>query len=183
LFLGKPNVWKMHYKIERCHQFAVEDGRDFDLFIRLRPDIEIVGDETIDWWQIHERACQERLVFTDLPLRYVHNKLEIGDQFCATTRDIMDVYASVQSQMDTFRQAGSFPFGVPSELRSHEQLAMLTLYKGILSEQPPLLRKTRLLDPSMPSVGEILSLLKQDLEAREGDGFDGEFLEACERFA
>jgi hypothetical protein len=173
----------MHYKIEKCHQFALEDGRDFDLFIRIRPDIEFTGGPPIDWREIYERALSERLVFTDLPLRYVHDKLELGDQFCATTREIMDVYAGIRSQMDMFRQSRKFPFGMPTELRSHEQLAMLTLYDGILSEQPPLFKKTKLLDPSMPSVGEILALLRQDLEGREADAFDLEFVEACERFA
>jgi hypothetical protein len=36
-------------------------------------------------------------------------------------------------------------------------------------------------DPTMPSVEEILSLLKQDIADRALDGFDQELVEACEQ--
>ena len=180
-FLGRPNVWKMHYKIERAHHFALEHGRDFDLFVRIRPDIAIAPGPATDWAEIYARSRAERLIFTDASLRFVYDKIELGDQFAAGTRDTMDVYASMLSNLEWCREAKAQPYGLPDRLRNHEALGLMTLYRGILAEPLPALRNARLLDPTMLSVAEIYDLLRRDLSTREMDGLDRDFMAACEQ--
>ena len=180
-FLGRPNVWKMHYKVERAHHFALENGRDFDLFVRIRPDIAIESGVPTDWAEIYARSRAERTIFADMPLRFVYDKVELGDQFAAGTRDTMDIYASMLSNLEWCRQAQARPYGVPEALRNHEALGLMTLYRGILTEPLPALRGSRLLDPTMLSAAEIYALLRQDIATREIDGLDRDFMAACER--
>ena len=178
-FVGRANVWKMHYKIERAHRMARESGIAFDLILRIRPDIAITREAPVDWSAVHARAHAERLLFTDLPLRYVHDKLELGDQFAVGAPDVMDIYAAVLNDLTAWQTAGKIPYGLPRTLRNHEALGLLTLYRGILAEQLPVLRNSSFFDPSMPTVSEIHAMLKTDLSNREIDALDRMFIEAC----
>ncbi len=181
IFAGWKNVWKMHYKIDRAHRFALEDGRDFDLIVRVRPDIDLLEHRETDWQEIWYRCQHERKIFADRALSFVYDKIELGDQCAVGTRDAMDVYCGIYSEMTAFRLQNRYPYGVVPDLHNHEQLGLLTLYRGILSEQLPLLRNTLLRDPTLPSVEEILALLEKDTADRALDGLDQQFIECCRR--
>ena len=180
LFRHRHNLWKMHYKVDRAHRLAREDGREFDLMIRLRPDREFLPGNAPDWNAIHAQSRDRRTVFTDSPYLYTERQTWLGDQFAVGTQDVMDVYTGIWSDMEGFTRTGMFPPDVPDHIRPHTNLFYLCFYRGLLGRMMPDVTFGALLDPAMLSVADVLGLIRQDTAGRALDDFDRQFIGACE---
>ena len=170
----------MHYKIEQAHRLALEDGRDFDLMLRVRPDREMLPASTPDWEAIYGESRARRVVFSDAPFLYTERQTWIGDQFAVGTQEVMDVYSTAFSDMETFAQTGRRPPDVPDHLRPHTNMFYLCFYRGLLCKTLPGAGFGGLLDPAIVSLPDILRLTLADVVGRPLDDFDREFINACE---
>lgn len=179
-FRNRHNLWKMHYKVDRAHRLALEDGRSFDLMIRLRPDREFLPGSAPDWNAIHAQSRDRRTVFTDSPYLFTERQTWLGDQFAVGTQDVMDVYAGIYSDMESFARSGRFPPDVPDHIRPHTNLFYLCFYRGLLGRTMPGVTFGALLDPAMLSVSDVLRLIRQDVAGRTLDDFDRQFIAACD---
>lgn len=179
-FVNRHNLWKMHYKVQQAHRLALEDGRDFDLMIRLRPDREFLAGKVPDWHAIRSESEGRRVVFTDSPYLFTERQTWLGDQFACGTSDVMDVYSGVFGDMEGFARTGLWPPDVPDHIRPHTNLFYLSFYRGLLGKMMPDVSFGALLDPAMLSVQDVLSLARQDVAERPLDDFDRQFFAACE---
>lgn len=179
-FRNRHNLWKMHYKVDRAHRLAREDGRSFDLMIRLRPDREFLPGVAPDWNAIHAQSRDRRMVFTDSPYLFTERQTWLGDQFAVGTQDTMDVYAGIYSDMEGFARTGRYPPDVPDHIRPHTNLFYLCFYRGLIGRTMPDVSFGALLDPAMLSVADIFALIRQDTAGRALDDFDRQFVAACE---
>ena len=179
-FRSRHNLWKMHYKVDRAQRLALEDGRSFDLMIRLRPDREFLPGTAPDWNAIHAQSRDRRTVFTDSPYLFTERQTWLGDQFAVGTQDVMDVYSGVYSDMESFTRSGRFPPDVPDHIRPHTNLFYLCFYRGLIGRTMPDVSFGALLDPAMLSASDVLKLIRQDVAGRALDDFDRQFVAACE---
>src|ERR1700722_17856507 len=60
LFAHANNTWKMYYKIGRAHEMAVNSGKDFDLYVRIRPDQRVDGKRELDWRGIAAMSARQK---------------------------------------------------------------------------------------------------------------------------
>jgi tetratricopeptide (TPR) repeat protein len=179
-FRGRHNLWKMHYKIEQAHRLALEDGRKFDLMIRLRPDREFLPGDAPDWNAVHANSRDRKVVFTDSPYLFTERQTWLGDQFAVGTQEVMDVYSAVSSDMEQFAFAGAFPPDVPKQINPHTNLFYLTFYRGLLGRAMPAVTFGALLDPAMLSAANVLALIQRDVVGRTLDDFDLQMIAACQ---
>jgi tetratricopeptide (TPR) repeat protein len=178
-FNDKSVPWKMHSKIERAHQMALDSGEEFDLYIRIRPDREVSEGSEPDWHAVFEQSKRERMLFPDLPLDYGLFKCTHGDQFAAGCREVMDIYTSTFSATMDFLSRSEVPLDLPPTLDNHGSMAYRTFYNGVLSMPIPNLRFGHLFDPVALSPGDLVPLIEADMSGRAADEFDREFLTAC----
>lgn len=179
-FNNKTNLWKMHYKIEQAQRLALEDGREFDLMVRLRPDREMLPATDLDWGAIHSESLAHRVVFTDSAYMFTERQTWIGDQFAVGTQDVMNVYCGAFSDMESFARSGKRPLDLPDHLRPHTNMFYLCFYRGLLGKTMRGAGFGELLDPAMLSVSDVLALTLQDVAGRTLDDFDRQFIGACE---
>ncbi len=180
MFRNRHNLWKMHYKIEQAHRLALEDGRTFDLMIRLRPDREFLPGDPPDWNAIHAHSRDRKVVFTDSPYLFTERQTWLGDQFAVGTQEVMEVYSTISSDMEKFAIAGAFPPDVPAQIRPHTNLFYLTFYRGLLGRMMPDVAFGALLDPAMLSAANVLALIQRDIAGRTLDDFDRQMIAACQ---
>lgn len=88
------NSEKMYYKIKMCHCLSVMSGREYDLFIRIRPDLAI-GGAMRPLESLLEEIRGQSVIFLDTG-PYIHPKVGyvVGDQFAIADRRGMDAYAA-----------------------------------------------------------------------------------------
>src|SRR5258708_25072276 len=143
----------MHYKIEQAHKLAQSAGGDFDLIVRLRPDKEIDSAD-IDWREIYWRSRESGSLYADDAFVFTEKYTWLADQFAAATPDVMDVYATLFSDLNRMMQTQQVPLDVLPEFRPHSNLFCLMFYRGILGRTVPGIKFGRLLDPVMLSPEE-----------------------------
>ena len=99
------NQEKMHSKIQSCFNLATASGKEYDLFIRLRPDksIKYLG---YRWGDICEMCHSAPVVFADLKAGVHYTNLMIGDQFAAGARQQMEIYSSTFSRYPRLGEHG-----------------------------------------------------------------------------
>lgn len=87
-----PNVQKMCYKIEDTYQMALDCGKDFDLFVRIRPDKKLDKFKAgIDWNSILKKCSSNVLLCDFEPQVRIHQSIAIGDQVQIATKSVADV--------------------------------------------------------------------------------------------
>jgi tetratricopeptide (TPR) repeat protein len=178
-FNDKSVPWKMHSKIERAHEMACASGEEFDLYIRIRPDREVLEDAQPNWYDVYERSKRERMIFSDRSFEYGIRKCTFGDQFAVGCREIMDIYSSTFSATMAFLEKGEVPLDLPAALDNHGSMAYRTFYNGLLSSTVPDLQFGHLFDPVSLKPADLVPFIEHDVSGRTMDEFDREFLAAC----
>lgn len=133
-FRGLTNQQKMHYKIFAANKMA-EDYGEFDLHMRLRPDLAIryVG---FDWRDLETAARNSTVVFAEKPYGVHYNQLMIGDQCAVGRPDIMSIYSHT---WESFPQlAKNNLTRCPRCLTGHVSLALSLWTHGAFTERLPL---------------------------------------------
>ncbi len=99
------NFEKMYYKIKMCYSLSIMSGREYDLHVRIRPDLAI-GGSMRSLNSLLEDIKRQSSIFIDTG-PYIHPKVGyvVGDQFAIADRRGMDAYAST---FDNTRFASEF---------------------------------------------------------------------------
>jgi hypothetical protein len=177
-FRGKSNCWKMHYMIDRAHRLASDSGKQFDLIVRIRPDREIASAD-VDWQEIYWRSQKSRAIFVDEGYLFTVNHAWLADQFACGVPDVMDVYANVFSDLSRMVREDHVPLDMLPYFQPHSNLFYMTFYRGILGHTMPGVKFGQLLNPIALTAGQALEFARRDMEGRELDAFDRQFIDTC----
>ncbi|MBF0544789.1 MAG: hypothetical protein HQM08_10165 [Candidatus Riflebacteria bacterium] len=187
-YKGIHNIIKMHYKIQSCVNMAAQKGKNYDLVIRIRPDLLIEGDGQINWNQILHRSTSEGLIFSDFG-PFISNEivtweigdvmpLMIGDLFAVGGPQVMNHYATVYSSNRQVIEEGFY--GFPRGYLYHTTLSLLLMFNGIRVEGIKDLIMKHVCDPEPITTHLIFKLLKQDIKEGSEDDYDQLLLKGCE---
>ncbi len=179
VFAGKGGAWKMQRSIECAYGLALASGEEFDLFIRLRPDCEILEGSKPDWNTVFHRSSHERVLYADRPFEYEYSGCTIGDRFAAGCRDVMAIYSATPSSMIEFVGTGEPPLDPADPLDIGGDLAYRTFYGGLLTNTVPELKFGQRDDAGPLTLADLAPLIESDIAGRAADEFDLQFLAAC----
>ncbi|WP_199614024.1 hypothetical protein [Paenibacillus alkalitolerans] len=134
LFEDWDNSVKMHYKIWSCHQLMKQSGNKYDIVVRMRPDHEVVVDETKwNWKLIANEVNLSPKIFANSPLRTQRDVL-MGDQFAMGSEWSMDKYANTWVDSPKCWQ-----YGAPwvKKFIGHTNIALQCYINGIIVRRTP----------------------------------------------
>jgi hypothetical protein len=161
-FRSFGNSDKMHYKIYACHQYMLNQRKEYDLVIRIRPD-KAISSVYSNLGDIHRLCKNDTLIFADYRLDVHKGRIGIGDQFAIGSIDTMSIYSdtwkynSLASSQDLLNWSG--------DLRGHWSLAYTCWTHGISFERFPV-GWGRLWDPEPLEAAVILEKIKLDASGR-----------------
>ena len=172
-FSSFSNQDKMHYKIFSANNM-VENSNDFDLIIRIRPDIEII--DILFFWKDIQSVCHTQpIIFAEKPYGVHYGALMIGDQFAIGAPKAISVYAKTWNQYPKFAAAELAK--MPNTLSGHVSLATSCWLQRVDVLKAPI-RFGRLLDPTPFSEQAMYSILTA---SECGAGFHKTLVDAAKR--
>lgn len=168
------NSEKMHYKIYSANEMVRRSGEEYDLVLRIRPDLPI-SLRGFSWSDMVSACRDNRVLFADLAggLHYMH--CMIGDQIALGSQAALDTYASCYTEYPKIKDAGLF--GAPLEFKGHLSLAYNCWLNNSSVHKLPV-KKRALLDSEKMSVEKIIQALEKDSEGRNSTS-DLKLLDAC----
>ena len=186
-FESFSNSQKMYYKILAAHHLAKQDEVEFDLEIRIRPDLHIIPKEHIDLFEVYKRSKNNASVFTARGLSrfstYLKSYFTIDDFFAIGTTQIMDIYADTYKNI--LERAKNNTYDCIYEYAGGRPLRDNILYNGIHVEQ--FLGIKNVIEVKVPfknptiSIHDIYSALCLDVDSRPSCDSDKYLLEACKK--
>jgi len=122
------NQRKMFYKIQQAHRLMLDDGGDYDLVLRIRPDRAFrAGEKKPDWMKMAEECRRQRLLYFNNLM--ITKTLYAGDQFAIGSPEAVGCYANtLRLQTQAIEEQW---FGFPKRLRAHCSLAHSLLFQGV----------------------------------------------------
>ena len=162
-FVGWSNQQKMHGKIAVAHDLALASGQEFDLFVRLRPDLSL-RTQAFAWADLKAAAAASPRLYADGAFGVHHGVPMIGDQFAVGGGPAMGRYAETASHYPALAALGLA--GAPAELTGHLSLAQICWLHGIAVHRAPV-RFGRLLEPEPFPTPAILAALRADADGRQ----------------
>lgn len=161
-FEGWSNQDKMHWKIQHCHQLALDSGLEFDLVVRLRPD-KPIHFSAFTWRDLLQVTGRSPTIFADHEASVHYAKLVIGDQFAVGAPGPMSTYSRTWALYRELADAGLH--ACPPELSGHSSLAQVCWIHGIDVQRSPM-RFGDLLEASPMPSQQIAECLEQDASDR-----------------
>jgi len=174
-FQNFSNQQKMHYKIYAADRMARQRD-DFDLFMRLRPDLSIKL-RGFDWWDLCDACSAKPLIFAEKPYGVHYGGLMIGDQCAVASGDVMKVYADTWVNFPKYAAADLA--ACPETFSGHVSLALNCWIAGADVQRLPM-RFGKLEEPGRLGVRETLEALKAD---SRGDDMDMQLIAAARQDA
>ena len=160
-FSGFSNQEKMFFQIYNCMKMAIKSQDNFDIVIRIRPDLSFIYPTDYSWEQLFRNCISSGSLIVDsnLTITYPHG-LFVGDQFAVGVPEKMKIYS------DLYLQAQSLPnkfIDSKGKIKPHCSLACHVITNGVLIDRISL-SNGRLLDPNRLSNEDIKIALEQDIE-------------------
>ena len=176
-FAGRPNDWKMLYKIQQAHNLATASGDPFDLILRIRPDVQLGFGAEVDFHAIAHESRRDHRLFLDSPVLFTFpdGKLKAGDQLAIGAPGPMQVYADTVDFDPTLAAV----IGAPPTHKAHETLGTSLFARGVTTGAIPGLRGKNLLNPAVLTPARVAELARQDAHPEAAPDFCRQLLEAC----
>jgi hypothetical protein len=181
-FSDYSSIAKMHYKLYRCFSLIKDARKNYDMIIRIRPDLLIPSNLSLDWDDLYYRSLEDKTVFADFGT-YISPKviswnfghiipLMIGDLFAAGAISWMDKY--MNSFSENFNLCNKDIISLPRGFMPHTTLSRILMYHGISVENFPAcsLGAKDLIEHRAITSSEIKQALKTDIERRAMDAAD-----------
>lgn len=172
-FDGWSNSSKMHYKIQACSELAHGQGKDYDLVIRIRPDI-MLGYVGFGWGDLLHRCRSESLLFAEAGMSSNYALPMMGDIIAIGVPETMRVYAGTYGLHPELSAQGLL--SCPPSPAGHASLAYNCWLHGIRVEKLPV-KLGSLMDPQSLSSATILDAVSHDAASRD-DAWDRSMLAA-----
>jgi len=178
-FKTKANQWKMHYKIEQAYRMATAHSSEYDLVLRLRPDLEVEVRTPLDFRELAALSASRRFLIAEFRNMFL-TKYWMGDKFVLGAQEPMEVFSTAFSTMQTL-EAHRAAIDIPPDFEGHLSLATACSLRGIPVSTLPALHAQKMLNPPVIPPALLHEALSLDLEAAPsgGDEFDRHLLEAC----
>lgn len=175
-FDGFNNFEKMYYKIKMCYRLAIMAGKDYDLFIRIRPDLALAT-ATFPLRDLGGRIRRDNLVLVDSG-PYIHPEVGhvVGDQFAVASPIGMDAYAATYD--NTKHSSEGFLADISRSFRPHVNLAESLIVSGFAASSNHGIEFGGLREPSAIALSEINAAIRRDLETRSANEWDEILLNA-----
>jgi len=172
-YLGYSNSWKMYYKIEQAYEMAVASGIDFDLMIRIRPDIQIAASPDLDWHEVRAASDRTQTVFTEFATEFnaKGDSPIVGDKFYAGTPEAMEIACRAFSFGKRATDQG-IDLDMPLGYHPHTTLAYSAFYNGVYVGATPNLQMSHLVNASPLPPETAIRLLREDIGTRDLDELD-----------
>lgn len=178
-FASFSNQKKMYYKIWACNSLIKESGIDFDLVIRIRPDLLIPQKIKLDLNEIYDISKKEGAVFVNdiAPAFAPRYNINLHDVFAIGVPPVMDVYANAYVDRESMAQMGMFD--CPTDFISHGTLTYQLFSHGVKMINLNMTHSLKSLDPL--DVVDIHAAIQKDVSERTFSiPSDTSFLSACE---
>ena len=172
-FDGFSNQDKMLYKINGASELARTSGRDYDLEMRLRPDIALTL-PAFFWSGVRKTCAARPLVLVDIGFGINYRALFMGDQMALGAPESMWFYTSTWCRYGALGEL-DLP-GVPSKLTGHVSLSQTCWYSGLELQSLPYAR-SGLMDMRPLRKPAVLQALQADAADRN-DAIDHALLSA-----
>ncbi|HDM8083997.1 TPA: tetratricopeptide repeat protein [Yersinia enterocolitica] len=176
------NPQKMYYKIYKCNDMAMKSESEFDLVVRIRPDIEFTQSINIDWLDIYHKASTQRIIYaetsnSDSPTYMFPNiGYAMSDYFAVSTPSNMISYSQAYPMgLGDKINGNNVPDVFPSGFEAHRNVAYSTLFNSVSIEGISL--PHRFIPAFSPSVDAIYNALTMDCINRN-DEIDKMLLQA-----
>lgn len=173
-FTDFSNQDKMHYKIHEAHQLAMHTDENYDLVMRLRPDLGL-GIAGFSWKALSDICVSRPVLYAGDAYGFHYGKLMIDDQIALGGVEAMSVYASTYERYPSLAKMELA--GAPQELTGHVSLAQTCWLSGVDVEVLPFKRQG-LMEMDSLSSQTIISALETDSAGRNDD-VDRAFLKAA----
>ena len=172
-FSALSNQEKMHSKIQSSFEMVLSSGSEYDLIIRLRPDLPIkyLG---FDWRELREFCHATPTLLADHAEGVHYANLMIGDQFAIGAMEPMRVYSTTWTRYP--RVAANNLLQCPKTFVGHVSLAQMCWLHGVDVKRAPI-SFGDLQEPERLSSKSILHCLQEDAAGRM-NRVDRELLDA-----
>jgi|GEM_PF-1618575 len=180
-FRGRQSVWKMHYKMEQAHRQACNAKKEFDLFIRIRPDHSIGPNSNIDWQHLSWLSIRNNGLALDIPFEFIGKPgyLKLGDAFAAGVKGPMNVFTDTLGWQTRIAQTGRTLLEGPVELANHVSPAFAVFCQGVTAWRIGGINFGGFLNPPILPYSEIIKLLLEDIGGTPRNDLERDFLSAC----
>jgi len=127
-FSTLSNTDKMFYKIHACNQLVAKSGKQYDLVIRVRPDVVFKLEGSLDWLVIADTCNTKKIILADDNgsgfMGFNDNgqgNYSIGDCFAISSQVGMSFYANIGMSKDAFmeQELAYLPVQSPHTLLAH----------------------------------------------------------------
>lgn len=184
-----PSLIKMHWKMEQCFRLANSISLDYDLIIRIRPDLKIPLKLDCDWIEIRDKSSALDTIYADFgtyispKVREMHfgevMPLMVGDLFAVGTPKLMSTY--MRSLSLTLAMFNEPITGLPKRFMAHTTISRVLMYHGVYAETFPDLQLTGkdLVENALLSPSELLNSIASDVANRSTDSVDKELYNAA----
>jgi hypothetical protein len=126
-FRVMENQNKMLYKIAACNDLKNKVDRQYDLVIRIRPDLEIKN-FSANWNDIYQKCYEQNTIIVDgIKSLRGYRKLGSGDVFAVGTERGIDWYSSLSKVLEFYTDKGFLNI---AKYSSHETLLWHLWYGG-----------------------------------------------------
>ena len=175
-FTSMNNPHKMYYKLFKCNEMTKNHPDDFDLVIRIRPDIEFTADVNIDWISIYEECTRRKVVYAEssnsdsATYMFPNIGYAMSDFFAVSTPDNMDAYCKSYTM-----GAGNAPAAFPAGFEAHRNVAYSTLFNSVDVES--IILPHQFIPAFSPDAKSIKDAIIKDSSGRY-DKYDRKLIEA-----
>ena len=180
-FAAWSNQEKMHYKIYAANRLALDSGEDFDLVIRIRPDLRRECAVPPDLIEIHRKSRENASVFIVnglVSINFVNDYL-IDDKFAVGIPETMNVYAN--SYEDFWKHVENNTYAHTKNYYGHTTIEHNLFCHGVHVDKFSRDIRGKLQEPETISVRDIYQALSRDIGARTPTEEDRRLLDACTR--
>ena len=176
-FAPMNSVQKMHFKAEACYERSKGTGVDYDLILRIRPDLSI-DKADIDWGRVMCLSRQERVLFTSDSYLLGWQGYGITDIFAVGVREVMEPYSTGHSF--TYRAFQEKMYNFPPAFVGHLNVGLTAFMNNVRVRPLDGMTVGPFLDPDFLPITALRQMLLVDMGGAPRDAFDQLLLQACE---
>lgn len=179
-FTAMTGPKKMYYKIQECIGMLRERRNDFDLVVRLRPELFVTEPWFIDWERLHRDLVAEHAICeTTFRKGGLNGSCFLTHNFSIGTFDAMWTFSDIYSRALHNMTVEGHRTGQDFTVKFHDCFAWHSFYSGLAVKD--INPRFRFFPYNDSLANEIHRLLLIDIAQRDPLPYDAELVAACEK--